>query len=78
MKKMVSILFFLVLVSVNSFAGTEETGAWSEPVDGLRGRLIVFCHVWEYLGVTRWQAEVFEGGENELGEDEVGVNKSEV
>jgi hypothetical protein len=40
MKKMVSILFFLVLVSVNSFAGTEETGAWSEPVDGLRGRLI--------------------------------------
>jgi len=40
MKKIVYLLFLVLLGSITSYAVPEETGAWSEAVNGLRGRLI--------------------------------------
>ncbi|MEP6850960.1 MAG: hypothetical protein ABI999_19035 [Acidobacteriota bacterium] len=41
MKKVFCLSFIILLASVALHASTEETGAWSEAVSGLRGRLIV-------------------------------------
>ena len=40
MKKICCTLILVLLVPISALASGEETGAWSEPVDGLRGRLI--------------------------------------
>ena len=40
MKKIAYLLFLVLLGSITSYASPEETGAWSEAVNGLRGRLI--------------------------------------
>src|SRR5215468_8842097 len=40
MKKICCTVILVLLVAISALASGEETGAWSEPVDGLRGRLI--------------------------------------
>jgi hypothetical protein len=40
MKEIIYLILLILLGSIYSYASTEETGAWSEPVNGLRGRLI--------------------------------------